>query len=395
MPNKHVNGSQKTILLGALTLPEHKTTFSPDLNCAQSSLLDDAGKADAMITELNNRSREIFRLIVDAYVEAGEPIGSRSIARQLGMKLSPATVRNVMSDLEEAGLLYAPHTSAGRLPTDAGLRMFVNGLLEVGNLSSRERDDIKGQFAGSSTSLEGMLEQATETLSGLTGCASLVLAPKTESPLKHIEFVSLSPGRALVVLVAENGIVENRIIQTPEQLSPSTLVQASNFLSARLVGRTLAETYDEIIAELEKNHAELDALTQRVVESGIATWGGDADDKLLNGSLIVRGQANLLEDINALNDLEHIRKLFETLETKNEMLKLLSLTDTAEGVQIFIGAENQLFNMAGVSVVVDSFQSNSEQILGAIGVIGPTRMNYARIIPMVDYTAKLIGRLIG
>jgi heat-inducible transcriptional repressor len=348
-----------------------------------------------MITELNKRSREIFRLIVDAYVETGEPIGSRSIARQLGQKLSPATVRNVMADLEEAGLLYAPHTSAGRLPTDAGLRMFVNGLLEVGNLSSAERDDIKGQFAGSGNSMEGLLEQATEALSGLTGCASLVMAPKTESPLKHIEFVSLSPGRALVVLVTESGIVENRIIQTPELLSPSSLVQASNFLSARLVGRTVVEAYDEIMSELEQNRAELDGLTQRVVESGLATWAGNSDEGMPGGSLIVRGQANLLEDVSVLNDLEHIRNLFTTLETKEEMLKLLSLTDTAEGVQIFIGADSQLFNMAGVSVVVDSFKNSTEQVLGAIGVIGPSRMNYARIIPMVDYTAKLIGRMLG
>ena len=348
-----------------------------------------------MITELNQRSREIFKLIVDSYVETGEPVGSRSISRRLGQKLSPATVRNVMADLEEAGLLYAPHTSAGRLPTDAGLRMFVNGLLEVGNLTSREREDIKGQFAGSSTSLEGLLEQATAALSGLTGCASLVLAPKTESPLKHIEFVSLSPGRALVVLVTENGIVENRIIQTPEQLSPSAMVQASNFLSARLVGRTVAEAYDEIITELEQNRAELDDLTQRVVESGLATWAGGASDGAAAGSLIVRGQAHLLEDVNALTDLERIRNLFTTLETKQEMLKLLSLTDAAEGVQIFIGADNQLFNLAGVSMVTNSFQNSSEQVVGAIGVIGPSRMNYARIIPMVDYTAKLIGRMLG
>jgi len=351
--------------------------------------------AKTMITELNERSREIFRLIVDAYVETGEPIGSRAISRQLGTKLSPATVRNVMSDLEESGMLYAPHTSAGRLPTDAGLRMFVNGLMEVGNLTTRERDNIKGQFAGSSSSFKEVLEQATEALSGLTGCASLVLAPKTESPLKHIEFVSLSPGRALVVMVTESGIVENRIIQTPEKLSPSGLVQASNFLSARLVGRTVGEAYDEIITELEQNRAELDVLTKHAVESGLATWSGNADSDGIQGSLIVRGQANLLEDVSALQDLERIRSLFTTLETKKEMLKLLSLTDTAEGVQIFIGADNQLFNFAGISVVVDSFQSSSEQVIGAIGVIGPTRMNYARIIPMVDYTAKLIGRMIS
>jgi len=345
-----------------------------------------------MITELNERSREIFRLIVDAYVETGEPIGSRSLSRQLTAKLSPATIRNVMSDLEEAGLLYSPHTSAGRLPTDAGLRLFVDGLLEVGNLSSQEREAIKGQFAGSSTSVDGLLQDATALLSGLTGCASLVLAPKTESPLRHIEFVSLSPGRALVIMVTENGVVENRIIQTPNNLPASSLVQASNYLSARLVGRTLSEAYDEIIDELESARAEIDDLTSRVVESGLAIWSGPEDSRA-EGSLIVRGQANLLEDVSAMADLERIRALFEALETKEEMLKLLSMTDTAEGVQIFIGADNALFNLAGVSMVVDSFQNSNEQVVGAIGVIGPMRMNYARIIPMVDYTAKLIGRL--
>ncbi|MBT3908810.1 MAG: heat-inducible transcriptional repressor HrcA [Rhodospirillaceae bacterium] len=352
-----------------------------------------------MITELNERSREVFRLIVDAYVETGEPVGSRAIARRLGAKLSPATVRNVMADLEDSGLLFAPHTSAGRLPTDAGLRLFVDGLLEIGNLSAEERESIKGQCAGSSNSLDGLLEEATAALSGLTGCASLVLAPKTESPLKHIEFVNLSPGRSLVVLVTESGIVENRIIQTPEHLPPSSLVKASNFLSAKLVGRTIPEAYDEIMTELDQARTEIDALTSRVVESGLAVWSGDANIEAASaaqsGSLIVRGQAHLLEDVSAMADLERIRALFSALETKEEILKLLSLADTAEGVQIFIGADNALFSLAGVSMVCDSFKTTNEQIVGAIGVVGPTRMNYARIIPMVDYTAKLIGRLMG
>ena len=346
-----------------------------------------------MITELNERSREIFRLIVDAYVETGEPIGSRALSRKLSTKLSSATIRNVMSDLEDSGLLFAPHTSAGRLPTDAGLRFFVDGLLEIGNLSRQERDAIKGQCAGTSATVDGLLEEATAALSGLTGCASLVLAPKSESPLKHIEFVSLSPGRSLVIMVAENGVVENRIIQTPRNLPASSLVQASNYLSARLVGRSLAEAHDEIIDELASARAELDDLTTRVVENGLAIWSGDAGSP--DASLIVRGQANLLEDVTAMADLERIRTLFEALETKEEMLKLLSLTDTADGVQIFIGADNTLFNVGGVSMVVDTFQNTNQQIVGAIGVIGPMRMNYARIIPMVDYTAKLIGRLIS
>ncbi|MFQ5763903.1 MAG: heat-inducible transcriptional repressor HrcA [Rhodospirillales bacterium] len=344
-----------------------------------------------MITELNERSREILRHIIDAYVESGEPVGSRTLSKRLNVDLSPATIRNVMADLEEAGLLFAPHTSAGRLPTEAGLRLFVDGILEIGNLTEEERQKIDVQCAGSPNNLEALLEDATAALSGLSRCASLVLAPKTGNTLKHIEFVSLSPDRALVVLVTESGIVENRIIQTPRGLPASALVEATNFLSQRLVGRTLNEAYDEIMAELDQHRADLDELTSRVVESGLATWAGGRE----GGSLIVRGQAHLLEDVTAIADLERIRALFAALETKEEMLKLLSLTDTAEGVQIFIGADNKLFNLAGCSMIVGPYRNSRETVIGAIGVLGPTRMNYAHIIPMVDYTAKLIGRFMG
>jgi heat-inducible transcriptional repressor len=325
-----------------------------------------------MISELNDRSREIFRQIVDTYLETGEAVGSRTIARRLSMVLSPATVRNVMADLEDLGLLFAPHTSAGRMPTEQGLRMFVDGILEVGNLSEGERHRIESQCAGSANTMEGLLEDATTALSGLSRCAGLVFAPKTESPLKHIEFVNLSPGRALVILVTENGVVENRVVEIPADLTPSSLIEASNFLSARLVGRTLSEAYD-------------------VVESGLASWAGEKKD----GILILRGHANLLDDVSATMDLERIRSLFEALETKETMLKLLSLADTAEGVQIFIGADNQLFGLSGCSFIVGSYQNQENNVVGAIGIIGPTRMNYSRIIPMVDYTAKLIGKLIG
>ena len=347
-----------------------------------------------MIAELNQRSREVFRRIVENYVETGEPTGSRTLARRLQIGLSPATIRNVMADLEDAGLLFSPHISAGRLPTEMGLRLFVDGILEVGALSSEETRRIETQCAGSSQSVDTLLKEASATLSGLSGCASVVLAPKTESPLKHIEFVSLSPGRTLVVLVTENGVVENRIFTTPEALPPSALVQATNFLSARLVGRTLSQAYDEIIAELEEQRARLDELTRKVVESGLATWAGESQNTN-DSALIVRGQANLLEDVTALADLEQIRSLFGALETKEEMLKLLSLAEAAEGVQIFIGADNNLFSLAGCSAVVKSFRNSNEQIVGAIGVVGPARMNYARIIPMVDYTSRLIGRLMG
>ena len=344
-----------------------------------------------MIAELNGRSRAIFRHIVEAYVDTGEPIGSRTLARRLDMSLSPATIRNVMADLEEAGLLYAPHVSAGRLPTDAGMRLFVDGLLEIGNLSQAERRDIDSRCAGSGHSLEGLLEEATAALSGLSHCAGLVLAPKSESPLRHVEFVSLSPGRALVVLVTENGVVENRIIEVSAGLPPSALVEASNFLSARLIGRTLGEAHDDIVAELEEHRARLDELTTRVVEAGLATWaGGDT-----GGTLIVRGQSNLLDDVTALTDLEHIRALFAALETKETVLKLLELADSAGGVQIFIGADNDLFTMTGCTMIVAPYNDARQKFVGAIGVIGPTRLNYARIIPMVDYTANLIGRMIG
>ncbi|MGE5269080.1 MAG: heat-inducible transcriptional repressor HrcA [Thiohalocapsa sp.] len=343
------------------------------------------------IGELSERSREIFRLIVDSYVSTGEPVGSRTLSRLLAQNLSPATIRNVMADLEEAGLLYSPHTSAGRLPTEAGLRLFVHGLLEIGNLGEVERHNIESLCAARGKSLSQALEEATAALSGLSHCAGVVVVPKQERPLKHIEFVHLGPGRALVVLVTEDGLVENRVIEVPLGLPPSTLVAASNFLNARLIGRTIEEARAEIDSEIDSHKAQLDELTSRVVATGIASWaGGDG-----NSALIVRGQANLLEDVTALADLDRLRSLFEMLETKETMLRLLDASRQAEGVQIFIGAESHLFGVAGCSMIIAPYHNSREQIIGAIGVIGPTRINYARIIPMVDYTAKMIGRIIG
>ncbi len=343
------------------------------------------------VAVLNERSREIFRRIVESYVETGEPVGSRTLSRSLRLALSPATIRNVMADLQEAGLLYAPHTSAGRLPTEAGLRLFVDGLLEIGGLTEEERTDIDVKCSATGRSVEEALAEATSMLSGLADCAGLVLAPKSETPLKHIEFVGLTDGRALVVMVGENGVVENRLIEVPVGIPPSALVEARNFLSARLVGRTLTEARAEIAAELKEHRVQLDQLTTEVVETGLATWAGESQ----SGYLIVKGQAKLLENITAIEDLEQIRALFQALETKETMARLLELAHDAEGVQIFIGADNALFALAGCSMVVAPFANSSEKIVGAIGVIGPTRINYARIIPMVDYTAKVISRMIG
>jgi heat-inducible transcriptional repressor len=347
--------------------------------------------ASSPIADLSERSREIFRLIVDGYVQTGEPIGSRTLSRLLGQNLSPATIRNVMADLEEAGLLYAPHTSAGRLPTEIGLRLYVHGLLEIGNLAEAERQNIESLCAARGMSLAQALEEATAALSGLSHCAGVVVVPKQERPLKHIEFVHLGPGRALVVLVTEDGLVENRVIEVPLGLPPSTLISAGNFLNARLVGHTIEETRSEIGEEIGSHQAQLDELTSHVVATGLASWaGGDGQS-----ALIVRGQANLLEDVTGLADLERLRALFEMLETKATVLRLLDASRQADGVQIFIGAESHLFGVAGCSLIIAPYQNSREQVVGAIGVIGPTRINYARIIPMVDYTAKMIGRLIG
>jgi heat-inducible transcriptional repressor len=347
--------------------------------------------ASSPINELNERSREIFRLIVDGYVATGEPIGSRTVSRLLAQNLSPATIRNVMADLEEAGLLYAPHTSAGRMPTEAGLRLFVDGLLEVGSLAEDERHSIESICAARGMSLPQALGEAISALSGLSHCAGVVVAPKQDRPLKHIEFVHLGPGRALVVLVTEDGLVENRVIGVPLGLPPASLIAAGNYLNARLIGRTLEEAGEEIQHEIDSHQAQLDALTSKLVAAGLASWAGD--DR--GSALIVRGQANLLDDVTAIADLERLRSLFELLETRETMMRLLDASKQGEGVQIFIGAENRLFGVAGCAMLIAPYQNSREQVVGAIGVIGPTRINYARIIPMVDYTAKVIGRLIG
>jgi heat-inducible transcriptional repressor len=321
-----------------------------------------------MIVELNERSREVFRRVVEAFVETGEPVGSRTISRRLGVQLSPATIRNVMADLEEAGLLYAPHTSAGRLP----------------------RRSIDGQCAAVGRSLPEVLEQVSATISGLTHCAGLVYSPKIEKALKHIEFVPLGTGRALVVIVSEGGLVENRVLELPAGITPAMLTEAGNFLNARVAGRTLDEARTQVTAEIQQQRAQLDELTRRVVEAGVATWSGSD-----GGHLIVRGRANLLDDVSAVSDLERIRSLFDALETKQSLLRLIDATSVADGVQIFIGAENELFQVAGCAMIVAPFSNGRERVVGAIGVVGPMRMNYARIIPMVDYTAKLVGRLLG
>ena len=321
-----------------------------------------------MPSELNQRSRDIFRSLVDAYLEKGEPVGSKTLA----------------------GLLISPHTSAGRIPTEKGLKLFVEGLLEIGSLDPDERHAIEARCKSAGDNLENMLAQASATLSGLSKCAGVVVAPKLDAPLKHIEFVPLNAGRALVVLVMANGAVENRIIDIPLGTLPSSLTEATNYLNRRMQGKTVEEASALIKAEINDRRAQLNESAERLVAQGLAAWGGGK-----KSVLIVKGQANLLDDIQALDDLERVRSLFGVLEAQESMAKLLDLTRTADGIQIYIGSENSLFTLSGCSMITAPFRNGGEKIVGAVGIIGPTRMNYARIIPLVDYTSRVVSKLIG
>lgn len=349
---------------------------------------------DRNLQMLDSRSRDIFRVIVETYLREGEPVGSRNLSRLLPLSLSPATVRNVMADLESLGLIYSPHVSAGRLPTQLGLRFFVDAFMEIGDLSDDEQRVIEAQVkaSGSGQTLEHMLTEASQMLSGMSRGAGLVLATKTEMALKHIEFIQLEPTKALAVLVSQNGDVENRVVDLPAGVTASQLHEASNFLNAHIRGRTLSEARAEIARLTDATRAALDSLSQDLVERGLAVWAGAESGA--PARLIVRGRANLLENITAQADLELLKHLFEDLETKEGLIQLLDLAEGGHGVRIFIGSENKLFSLSGSSLVVAPYRDANSRVIGALGVIGPTRLNYARIVPMVDYTAQVISRLL-
>lgn len=351
-------------------------------------------KNAASLAELDQRARDVFRRLVDTYIATGEPVGSRTISKTFPTALSPASIRNVMMDLEDAGLIASPHTSAGRMPTELGLRFFVDALLQVGSITAEERARIDAQVASNrQRRVEDVLGDATALLSGLSHHASVVLAPKLNARLKHIEFVNLSPGRALVILVTEDGNVENRVVDVPPGLPPSVFLRASNFLSAKAEGRTLKDVQAIVAQEVVGLQSELDELSARLVQGGLAVWSANDDPD--TKALIVRGQANLLEDARAAEDLERIRRLFEDIENKRELVELLGSAEKADGVRIFIGSETRMFSLSGSSLIAAPFRNEEDKIVGVLGIIGPTRLNYARIIPMVDYTAKVVGKLIS
>ncbi|MCB1508059.1 MAG: heat-inducible transcriptional repressor HrcA [Hyphomicrobiaceae bacterium] len=355
----------------------------------------DAPSHPSPLADLDQRARDIFRRIVESYLETGEPLGSRTLSKGMHNALSPASVRNVMADLEDLGLVYAPHVSAGRLPTERGLRFFLDGFLEVGRLGETERRVIETELraSGDGRRPEDLFHQAGTMLSGLSRAAGVVLVAKSDLKLRHIEFVQIDPLRALVVLVGEDGSVENRMIDLPAGTLPSTLSEATNRLNALVKGRTLMDVRKELSGLEAGLSGELDTLTRQVVEAGLATWSGASGGQ--PRQLIVRGQANLLEDVKALEDLERVRQLFSDIEEKRELIEFLGLAEKGDGVRVFIGSETKLFSLSGSSVIVSPYRDAETGLIGVLGVIGPTRLNYARIVPSVDYTARLISRLLG
>jgi len=344
------------------------------------------------IDELNDRSREVFRRVVEGYLETGAPVGSRTLSKAMTEKVSAATIRNVMQDLEYLGLLGSPHISAGRIPTQSGLRMFVDGLLEVADLQGEDREKLDQTLGGNQQDIPQLLDKVGSALSGVTHGASLVLAPKHEAAIKHIEFVSLAADRALVVLVFADGHVENRLFTPPPGQTPSSMREAANFINALAEGRTISELGRVMKDEIVRRRQEIDGLAREMVESGLAIWENKGES---TERLIVRGRGNLLSEGGSEEDLERIKQLFDDLERKRDIAEFLDLADRGDGVRIFIGSENKLFSLSGSSLVVSPYMNADRKIVGAVGVIGPTRLNYGRIVPIVDYTAQLVGRLLA
>ncbi len=345
-----------------------------------------------LLAEMTDRTREVFRRVVEGYLDTGDPVGSRTLTRSMSEKVSAATIRNVMQDLEYLGLLDSPHVSAGRIPTQAGLRMFVDGLLEVGSVADTDRERIDASLASNQHDVTTLLDRVGQALSGITRGASLVLAPKQEAPIKHLEFVSLGPDRALVVLVFANGHVENRLFTPPPGLTPSAMREATNFLNALAEGKTLADLRRTVGQDIARRRQEIDVAASAMVQSGLAVWedaGGPTE------RLIVRGRANLIDSATDAPDLDRVRQLFDDLERTRDIADFLELTEAGDGVRIFIGSENKLFSLSGSSLVVAPYMNTDRKIIGAVAVIGPTRLNYGRIVPIVDYTAQLVGRLMA
>jgi len=346
--------------------------------------------AQAPVTELTDRARDVFRIVVESYIDSGAPVGSRTISKLSGLNLSPASIRNVMQDLEEAGLLAAPHTSAGRMPTESGLRLFVDGMMQSAEPTPEERAMIEARV-GERGPVEDALAAATTALSGLSACAGLVMVPAREVRVSQFAFVPLARSQALAVLVGDDGSVENRVVDLPPDMGPEALAQAANYMSARLTGMTLGESQARIYEELRSGRAALDAASRDLVERGLAVWSRDGAQRAV---LIVRGAANLLDN-NELASLDRVRQLLDEIEGQEAIARLLDSAREGSATKVFIGAENNLFALSGSSVIAAPYRGRDGRVVGVVGVIGPTRLNYARVVPMVDFTAATLTRLMG
>ena len=341
--------------------------------------------------ELSDRSKQILKGVVESYLETGEPAGSETILKKVGIDISTSSIRSILANLQKDGLLYAPHTSAGRLPTDKGIRFFVDGLLEFGRLTKNEQENIKNQCRSRGTSFQEVLNEASKTISGLSNCAGIVLAPKYQNKIKHIEFVKINQSQIMSIIASENGLVENRVLDTNINYSDNILKQASNYLNAKFMGKTIGEIKLNIKNEIKNSKLEIDSLSAKLAKEGIVEIATNTD----NPYIFFNGQSALLEDDLVSKDLDQIRNLFDDIENKSNFLDILDNTIKGQGVQIFIGSENFLFKHSGLSMVMAPYKNKDQKIIGAIGVVGPTRINYAKIVPLVDYTSKIIGRIIS
>ena len=342
------------------------------------------------LTDLSDRARDIFRLVVEGYLESGTPMGSKALAAEGGVNLSPASIRSVLAELEQRGLLAAPHTSAGRMPTETGLRLFVDAMMQVAEPTREERAAIEQRLAEPGP-IERALEETSALLSDLSGAAGMVMVPTREPKLAQISLTALDANRVLAVLVGEDGHIENRIIALPVETLGTSLEQASNYLTARSSGRTLAQAASMVEKEIASGKSALDEASRDLVQRGLAVWSEDASNRPV---LIVRGQANLLDE-TALGDIERVRSLLDDLESKQSVAGLLERARRADAMRIFIGSENRLFSLSGSSVIASPYRDREGKVVGVLGVIGPTRLNYARVVPMVDFTARSLGKRIG
>jgi len=347
--------------------------------------------SENLYVELSDRSKQIFKSVVETYLKTGSPSGSETILKKGGVNLSSSSIRLILANLQKEGLLFAPHTSAGRLPTDKGMRFFVDGLLEFGRLSKNEKENIKNQCQSRGSSFQEVLNEASKTISGLSNCAGIVVAPKFLNKIKHIEFIRLNSNQIMSIIASENGLVENRILNSKNNYNESTLKQASNYLNSNFVGKTIDQIKTIISKEIKNTKNKLDSLATKLVNEGII----EIVPNLETPYIFLHGQSSLLEEEVISKDLDQIRNLFDDIENKSNFLNVIENTSKGQGVQIFIGSQNFLFKHSGLSMVMAPYKNNEQKIIGAIGVVGPMRLNYAKIVPLVDYTSKIVGRMLG